>query len=424
MDRDKIPPIVGAALLVAGIIVVFFVFTQALGMVTNLGDYFREQFPEEESEEEVVGPTAAFSWNTEELDVNFQDESEEGDSPIRHWDWSFGDGSTSNQQNPSHTYDSQGDYRITLRVEDQNGETDSINTNVYVDWGNYDNGFTEESFGDMNFEFSAGGILTPIAAALLVGILFIVMFLVGAAMIKAGWNLIKPGPSTLKLKLKPKKLEVENTQPDPAYAPQVAHSPKPAYSHPEPAYAPQPTPDAVIASMRALPANQRQTQPATHASYPQQSYNSYPQHSVGSNQATSQPDASNPPPLSPPTPPMPQPGFNEASDPGQAGDQSQTSLGAFPSAPKDTGPQEQPPPPPEEIPDKEAVTREVVQRPKTATQPQQRMQNTQRQAYNQSRARTHKNRQQSQRPQNRRGQKSKKKSKKGKGRGKSKSRKK
>ena len=47
MDKDKVPPIIGAVLLVVGILVVLFVFMQAMAMVTNVGDYFREQFPEE-----------------------------------------------------------------------------------------------------------------------------------------------------------------------------------------------------------------------------------------------------------------------------------------------------------------------------------------------------------------------------------------
>jgi PKD repeat protein len=413
MDRDKLPPIIGAALLVAGILIVFIVFTQAMAMVTNVGDYFREQFPEEEGgEEEAEGPTAAFSWNTDELDVNFQDESEEGDSPIRHWDWSFGDGSSSNQQNPSHTYNDQGDYRITLRVEDQNGETDTVNSNVYVDWGNYDNGFTEEGMGDMNFEFSAGGILTPIAAALLVGIMFIVMFLVGAAMIKAGWNLIKPGPSTLKLKIKPKKLEVENAQPEPTYAQQPAHSPKPTYSPPEPAYAPQPSPDAVIASMRALPQAQNQQQP----NYNQADSGYHGQQSYASD---------GPPQPMPQTPSPPSPSFDSPPPSPEAQDNTphpnQTSLGAYPSNPPPEEPEPTPPAPeataPQSPTQKTEVKREVApsnrsnnsrwgqQSQKSASQ-QPKRQNTQRSRQQQKRG--------APRSQNKRGGSSK--SKKGKGR--------
>jgi PKD repeat protein len=327
MEKDKVPSIIGAVLLVVGILVIFFVFFQAMMMVTNVGDYFRDQFPVEEGQEEAAGPTAAFSWNVNSLDVNFMDESEPGDSDIRHWDWQFGDGDSSNQQNPSHTYNSDGDYRIRLTVEDQNGKTDSINSNVYVEMGMNDGGKTEGDFGDMSFDFSMGNILLPIAAAILVSILFIVMFCVGAAMIKAGWNLIKPGPSTIKMKIKPKKLELEQGQPDPAYSQRSARAPHPVSAHNEPAYQPRPTPDAVIASMKSLPANQ----PPQQSSYDQGNSGYYAQQQYAS---------SGPPHPMPqnPTPPSPSPSFE--SQPSQPIEDNtphpdQTGLGEYQSDPAD-----------------------------------------------------------------------------------------
>jgi PKD repeat protein len=438
MDKDKVPPIIGAVLLVAGIVVMFFVFYQAMMMVSGVGDYFREQFPEEEGDEE--GPQAAFSWSTNDLEVNFRDESEQGDAEIRHWDWDFGDGDSSNQREPTHTYTSEGDWRVRLEVEDQNGKTSSTDADVNVEWGRNDGGETERrDFGGIEIGF--GNFLSPLAAALLVGMLFMIMFLVGAAMVKAGWNLVKPGPSTLKLKIKPKKLEVEQAHPDPAYSTQQAPSRNPVSAQPQPVYQPQPSPDAVIASMRALPANQ--PQPATQASYPQQSYDNYPQQSVGSYKAASQPVAASPPPLSPPAPPLPQPGFSgqtspPSSDTEKSIDPSQTSLGAYPTNPVDTPEdgseptaEQAPPPPPENTSDEEAVTREVLQEkpsqaqagvqqtpPKQARNPPQ---------SNQSRGRNQQNtqkRQKTQRPQTRRTQSTRKKPKKGKRKGKGKSRKK
>jgi PKD repeat protein len=321
MDKDKVPPLIGAVLLVVGILVIFFVFFQAMMMVSGVGDYFREQFPEEEGQEEAAGPTAAFSWSTNDLDVDFMDESEQGDSDIRHWDWQFGDGDSSNQQHPSHTYNSDGDYRIRLTVEDQNGKTNSINSNVYVNMGNFDNGQTEDNFGDMSFDFGMGNILLPFAAAILVGILFIVMFLVGAAMIKAGWNLLKPGPSTIKMKIKPKKLEVEQGQPEPAYSQRPTHTSHPVSAQSQPAYQPRPTPDAVIASMKALPENQPVQQ------------TSYSQANSGYNQQQSYTSSGPPQPL-PQNPSPPTPSFE--SQPSQPIEENpphsdQTDLGSFQS---------------------------------------------------------------------------------------------
>jgi PKD repeat protein len=52
------------------------------------------------------------------LTVNFTDQST---GTVVSWDWSFGDGSTSNEQNPSHTYKNLGSYTVTLTVTGPTG---------------------------------------------------------------------------------------------------------------------------------------------------------------------------------------------------------------------------------------------------------------------------------------------------------------
>jgi PKD repeat protein len=44
---------------------------------------------------------------------------------ITGWNWQFGDGSTSTQQHPAHTYSSPGLYTVSLRVTDSTGATDT-----------------------------------------------------------------------------------------------------------------------------------------------------------------------------------------------------------------------------------------------------------------------------------------------------------
>ena len=61
--------------------------------------------------------------------VRFEDASM-GNIVSRHWD--FGDGSTSTEQNPTHTYADYGIYNVTLTVTDANGNTDSITRTVNV----------------------------------------------------------------------------------------------------------------------------------------------------------------------------------------------------------------------------------------------------------------------------------------------------
>lgn len=48
------------------------------------------------------------------MSVNFSDASVFPGHPINNWLWNFGDGTTSTQQNPSHTYTTAGTYTVTL----------------------------------------------------------------------------------------------------------------------------------------------------------------------------------------------------------------------------------------------------------------------------------------------------------------------
>ncbi len=53
--------------------------------------------------------------------VSFSDASTKGDADISGITWDFGDGSSITQNNPSHTYNSHGKFRITQLVQDLNG---------------------------------------------------------------------------------------------------------------------------------------------------------------------------------------------------------------------------------------------------------------------------------------------------------------
>ncbi|NOX84940.1 MAG: PKD domain-containing protein, partial [Chlorobi bacterium] len=57
-------------------------------------------------------------------DIDFSDFSE-SDSTIINFEWDFGDGSTSNEENPTHTYQQAGEYEVTLYVETINGCVDT-----------------------------------------------------------------------------------------------------------------------------------------------------------------------------------------------------------------------------------------------------------------------------------------------------------
>ncbi len=66
-------------------------------------------------------PNAAFGHEINCLTVQFTDQS--GGRPTG-WNWNFGDGQTSSQQNPSHTYNGYGTYTVTLTASNDNGTSD------------------------------------------------------------------------------------------------------------------------------------------------------------------------------------------------------------------------------------------------------------------------------------------------------------
>jgi hypothetical protein len=80
-------------------------------------------------------PVADFTYSISNLTVTFTDQSYDPDGTIVAWSWNFGDGGTSAQQNPTHTYASGNTYTVTLTVTDNDGATDSVSKNVTVTSG-------------------------------------------------------------------------------------------------------------------------------------------------------------------------------------------------------------------------------------------------------------------------------------------------
>ncbi|MFT6998566.1 MAG: PKD repeat protein [Cryomorphaceae bacterium] len=81
-------------------------------------------------QEVFTAPTAAFSVSAETSCtgiVEFFDESE--DVP-QSWFWEFGDGNTSDEQNPLHLYEEQGFYTVSLTVTNTLGEDEAIEANL------------------------------------------------------------------------------------------------------------------------------------------------------------------------------------------------------------------------------------------------------------------------------------------------------
>ncbi|MCO6499965.1 MAG: PKD domain-containing protein [Vicingus serpentipes] len=85
----------------------------------------------------TIGPTsvtADFSNTMACINVpfDFTDLSTEVNTTITTWAWDFGDGGTSTQQNPSHTFSSSGTFNVTLTVTSDNGCTDNVTIPINV----------------------------------------------------------------------------------------------------------------------------------------------------------------------------------------------------------------------------------------------------------------------------------------------------
>jgi PKD repeat protein len=64
--------------------------------------------------------------------IQFSDNSVDLDGIIINWSWDFGDGNTSNMQNPNYSYQNKGFYDVILTVTDNNGDTDTKLKYFYV----------------------------------------------------------------------------------------------------------------------------------------------------------------------------------------------------------------------------------------------------------------------------------------------------
>ena len=79
-----------------------------------------------------TAPTAAFTSSTSDLTASFTDGSSDAEGPISSYSWNFGDGGSSANANPSHTYAAAGTYTVSLTVTDAGGLTDTATGSVTV----------------------------------------------------------------------------------------------------------------------------------------------------------------------------------------------------------------------------------------------------------------------------------------------------
>ena len=82
-------------------------------------------------------PIADFSYDTVSgiyinLGLQFRDHSTDDDGTLVSWNWDFGDGTTSTEQNPAHDYNVLGTYTVRLTVTDNAGAEDTATMTIDV----------------------------------------------------------------------------------------------------------------------------------------------------------------------------------------------------------------------------------------------------------------------------------------------------
>jgi PKD repeat protein len=70
-------------------------------------------------------PKAEFEVHCSGLTCAFVDKSKDDDGAVVAWQWNFGDGASSNERNPVHTYDHPDKYEVLLIVTDDAGDVDA-----------------------------------------------------------------------------------------------------------------------------------------------------------------------------------------------------------------------------------------------------------------------------------------------------------
>ncbi|QFU07043.1 Thermophilic serine proteinase precursor (plasmid) [Pseudoalteromonas sp. THAF3] len=75
-------------------------------------------------------PQAGFSYDVNDLSVQFTDASSDVNGDIVSWMWDFGDGASSSDASPMYTYADYGTYSVSLTVTDSEGNSDTLTQEV------------------------------------------------------------------------------------------------------------------------------------------------------------------------------------------------------------------------------------------------------------------------------------------------------
>ncbi len=208
MKQETFDLIVGLCVLALGIGLLLFTFGNALALVANPGQFIRNQVP---STQQTQGPTASFTWSSNGFNLTVQDTSHAATGSITTWQWDFGDnsGQISGQHPSVHVYANPGPYTIVLTGTDSNNQQSSTFSAVDIVPAQSRSGqsLSGSTFQVPSLNFNLGDILLPVGVGLLTVGLYLAMAVIGGMITKAGWNLIRPRPETIRIRMKPQYLQ-------------------------------------------------------------------------------------------------------------------------------------------------------------------------------------------------------------------------
>ncbi len=131
--------------------------------------YYMDTAPDEPMSVDAGGPYAGEVGEN----IDFSGSSYLGISPYT-YEWDFGDDETSTDRNPTHSYETEGNYTVTLTVTDDTGSTAADITTVSITKGETPNG---NNGGDNNQDGSDSGLILFVAVIAIIAIIGIIVII-------------------------------------------------------------------------------------------------------------------------------------------------------------------------------------------------------------------------------------------------------
>jgi len=130
--------------------------------------YYMDTAPDEPMFVDPVGPSTGEVGE----DIDFSGSVSFGVSPYT-YEWDFGDGETSTEKNPIHSFETAGNYTVTLTVTDDTGSTATETTMISITTGETPNG----NGGDNNQDGSDSGLILFVAVIAIIAIIGIIVII-------------------------------------------------------------------------------------------------------------------------------------------------------------------------------------------------------------------------------------------------------